>query len=532
MMGFIDSLLTRGRIVPPDRFRSSTNRWPSATPRAGIRVDQESALFYSALYAAVTIISETVASLPCKLFRGREVVTTNPAEIVSRRPNAEQSALHFFELMTGHLCLWGNAYAEIVPGAESGIVDLWPLRPDRMDVMRTRDTREIVYVYRSGEGQERHLPADRVLHVRLFGTDPLVGKSPITLARESLSLGLACEQYGAAFFGNGTKPGGVFQHPGKLTPDAHERLRESMERTHRGPDGWQKTIILEEGLKWETIGVPPEEAQFLETRKFQVIDVARWFRLPPHMLGDLTDANFSNMTAQDLNFYKRTLLPYLRRWETELDRKLLPQGDDRFFRFNADAVLRADIEKRMGVYKTAVLTGIWNRNECREKEDMAPYEGGDDFIVPMNMGAADKLGDEPEPPNMSPDAGGMGGDPIQPDEDEAERFRPIIRDAAGRLVHKETSTLRRVIGKAESRNDVDEAIRKAYRTLEVDFISAMGPALDAIGVDAVRAASQYVSRHRDELLEFVRRGVDVSDLVDDWKELEPDDLTDRLVAGD
>ncbi len=518
-MGFIDGLLTRGRIVPPERFRSSTNWWPLSTPRAGIRVDQESALFYSALYAAVRIISETVAHLPCKLYepvdRGRRVVTANPAEIVQRRPNPEQSALQFFELMTGHMCLWGNAYAEIVPRLPTGVVDLWPLRPDRMDVMRTADTREIVYVYRSGEGKERHLPADRVLHVRLFGTDELIGKSPITLARESLSLGLACEQYGAAFFGNGTKPGGVYQHPNKMSPEAHDRLRKSMDRTHRGPDGWQKTVILEEGLKWESVGINPEEAQFLETRKFQVLDVARWYRLPPHMLGDLQDANYSNITQQSLSFYKETMLPYLRRWETELDRKLLPIGDDRFFRFNAEAVLRADIETRYKVYATGRQWGWLSANDVLEREDEPPIENGDVYLSPGNMTPSDKL-----------------DEPIQPDDDEAERFRPIIRDAAGRIVTRETDRLKRAITKAVDDKALDDAIRKVYRTLETDFVAVMQPGLEAIGVDAVRAASQYVSRHRDELLDLVRRGVVVSDLVDDWKELEPDELTDRLVAGD
>lgn len=536
-MGIIDNLLTRSRIVPPDRFRSSSNWWPlMSTPRAGIKVDQESALFYSALYAAVTIISETVAHLPCKLFRGREVVTDNPAEIVSRRPNPEQSALHFFELMTGHLCLWGNAYAEIVPRTESGqIVDLWPLRPDRMDVGRTRDTREIVYLYQPQEGGERQLPASRVLHVRLFGTEDLLGKSPITLARESLSLGLATEGYGAAFFGNGTKPGGVYQHPGKMSPEAHGRLRESMDRSQGGPANWQKTIILEEGLEWQSTGIKPDDAQFLETRKFQVVDVARWYRMPPHMLGDLDNANFSNMTAQDLNFYKRTLLPYLRRWETELDRKLLPLGDERFFRFNADAVLRADIEKRMGIYKTAVLNGIWNRNECREKEDMEPYEGGDEFIVPKNMGAADQLGDEPEPAPVPPglDAGGMGGEPLQPDENEDERFRPIIRDAAGRLVTKETDRLRRLF----KRGATVDTVRELYDGIAADFETMMGPGLLAMSklFHVKQAAAQYTDRHCGELLDIVRRGggeTGLSDLVDDWRTLEPDQLTDWLVAGD
>ncbi len=537
MMGFIDTLLTRARIVQPDRVRSSVNWWPQGTPRAGIRVDQESALFYAAVYAAVRIISETVAHLPCKLYkpvdRGREMVTANPAEIVQRRPNAEQSALQFFELMTGHMCLWGNAYAEIVPRDGGGeVVNLWPLRPDRMDVMRTRDTREVVYVYRLGEGKTKQLPAKRVLHLRLFGTEDLLGKSPIALARESLSLGLACEQYGASWFGNGSRPSGVYQHPGKLSPEAHQRLRESMDRAHRGPDGWNKTAILEEGLQWQQIGIPPEDAQFLETRKFQVLDVARWYRMPPHKLADLTDANFSNMVQQDLSFYKETILPYLRRWETELDRKLLGEGDTRFFRFNAEAVLRADVETRHKIYAVGRQWGWLSANDVREKEDEAPIEDGDIYLSPANMTPTDKLNEPAPMPVDGPDAGGMGGDPIQPDEDDAERFRPIIRDAAGRLVHKETSSLKRAIIKAADNRALEDAARKVYRTLEADFVLTMQPGLDAIGVDVARVASQYVRRHRDELLDMLCRGVDVSDLVEDWKELEADDLTDWLFAGD
>ena len=236
---------------------------------------------------------------------------------------------------------------------------------------------------------EKHRSFERCrCRLQGLGFDGLIGYSPIAMARNAVGMTLACEEYGASFFANGARPGGVLQHPGVLKDPA--KLRESWQAVYGGAANTGKIAVLEEGMTYQQIGIPPEEAQFLETRKFQVDEIARLYRIPPHMVGDLDKSSFSNIEQQSLEFVKYTLNPWVVRWEQALQKSLLlPEERKRYFiRFNVDGLLRGDYQSRMQGYAVGRQNGWLSANDIREMEDMNPIpaeEGGDTYLINGNM---------------------------------------------------------------------------------------------------------------------------------------------------
>lgn len=383
--------------TPPgwvDRFA-----WSSTS--AGMMVNEDVALTYSAVFACVRILAETLSSLPWILFeqqgRMKQRARGHPLySLLHTSPNPEMSSFEFREAMMGHVCTWGNAFAEIDFDRRGVITALWPLRPDRMTVKRENGA--LLYKYRvpESEGGFRTvtLLPEQVFHVRGLGFDGRIGYSPVGLARQSIGLGLATEAYGGAFFGNGARPSGVLQHPGKLSDTAYDRLKKEFERRHQGLENAQRLAILEEGLKYQQIGVPPEDAQFLETRTFQVREVARWYRVPPHMLADLDRATFSNIEHLSLEFIQYTMLPWFVRWEQAVSRSLLLESErERYYaQLVVDGLLRGDVKSRNEAYAIGRQNGWYSANDIREMEDKNPIEGGDVYLVPLNMIPADQVG--------------------------------------------------------------------------------------------------------------------------------------------
>ena len=251
--------------------------------------------------------------------------------------------------------------------------------PDRTD------DGEVFYRVRI-DGSQESFSRDEVIHVPGLGFDGLKGFSRIAAARNALGLAQATEEFGSALFQNGVKASGVLEHPGKLSKEAHQRLATSVNQEHGGRGNWLKLLILEEGMKWNQQSIPPEDAQFLETRKFQISEIARIFGVPPHLLGDLERATFSNIEQQSLEFLIYHLLPTLKKIEQELNRKLFrpTERGTYFVEFLFDGLLRGDIESRYTAYATAVNNGWMNPNEVRERENMNPYLGGDEYRRPMN----------------------------------------------------------------------------------------------------------------------------------------------------
>jgi len=359
----------------------------------GVSVTETTALSVVTVYACVRILSETLASLPLLLYkrlgRGKQRAVEHPLyQILHDVPNPEMNSFTFRETLMAHLVTWGNAYAEIEWDNYTKVKALWPLRPDRMQVWR--ENGEIVYKYLlPNSAGIAVLPSYRIWHIPGLGFDGLIGYSPITLAREAIGLSLATEEFGARFFSNGAAPGGVLEHPAKLSKEAQENLRKSWNEMHSGLSNQHRVAILEEGMKWSKVGMPLNDAQFLETRKFQRNEIASFFHIPPHMIGDLERATFSNIEEQALEFVVYTMRPWLVRWEQSINQKLLTPDEraEYFAEFLVDGLLRGNIQARYQAYATGRQWGWLSANDIRELENQNPLPGeeGDIYLNPMNM---------------------------------------------------------------------------------------------------------------------------------------------------
>ena len=398
-MGILRGLF-RTRDAPQNRTSGSSYSFFMGSAASGKHVNERTSMQMTAVYSCVRILSEAVASLPLNVYRytdsgGKEKAIDHTLyRLLHDEPNPEMSSFIFRETLMTHLLLWGNAYAQIIRNGKGEVVALYPLMPDRMSVDRDKNGR-LYYKYTKSnddaptmENGSVYLDPSDVLHVPGLGFDGLVGYSPIAMAKNAIGLAIAAEEYGSKFYANGAAPSGVLEHPGTLKDP--ERVRNSWNSTFGGSSNSHKVAVLEEGMKYTPISISPNEAQFLETRKFQINEIARIFRVPPHMVGDLEKSSFSNIEQQSLEFVKYTLDPWVIRWEQALYRSLLTEEEKKelFFKFNVEGLLRGDYASRMNGYATARQNGWMSANDIRELEnlDRIPEElGGDLYLVNGNM---------------------------------------------------------------------------------------------------------------------------------------------------
>ena len=398
-MGFLSGLF-RSRDAPRNSTSGSAYRFFMGSSTSGKRVNERSAMQMTAVYSCVRILSEAVAGLPLHLYQytdrgSKEKAVDNPLYfLLHDEPNTEMTSFVFRETLMTHLLLWGNAYSQIIRNGKGEVVGLYPLMPDRMTVNRDEKGR-LYYEYMVSSddaktlkgGTVRLSPYD-VLHIPGLGFDGLAGYSPIAMAKNAIGLAIAAEEYGSKFYANGATPSGILEYPG--TVKEPDKVRESWNAGFGGSSNAHKIAVLEEGMKYTPISISPNEAQFLETRKFQINEIARIFRVPPHMVGDLEKSSFSNIEQQSLEFVKYTLEPWLVRWEQAMQRSLIPQdGKSKYFiKFNVDGLLRGDYQSRMQGYATARQNGWMSANDIRELEnlDRIPAEdGGDLYLINGNM---------------------------------------------------------------------------------------------------------------------------------------------------
>jgi len=396
----IFSRLFRSRDKPQNRVGSTFSFLFGGTT-SGKTVNERTAMQTTAVYACVRILAEAVAGLPLHVYQhktdgGKEKLVSHPLYyLLHNEPNPEMTSFVFRETLMSHLLLWGNAYAQVIRDGRGQVLALYPLLPSKMDIARTASG-ELTYTYYRDSEESRINPdsgsvklrRDEVLHIPGLGFDGLVGYSPIAMAKNAVGMAMATEEYGASFFANGANPGGVLEHPGVVKDP--KRVRDSWNTVYQGSGNAHRIAVLEEGMKFQAIGIPPEQAQFLETRKFQINEIARIFRVPPHMVGDLEKSSFSNIEQQSLEFVKYTLDPWVVRWEQALQQSLLlPSEKHRYFvKFNVDGLLRGDYQSRMSGYATARQNGWMSANDIRELEDMnrIPAEdGGDMYLINGNM---------------------------------------------------------------------------------------------------------------------------------------------------
>ena len=398
-MGMFSGLF-RSRDKPQNSTAGTAYSFFLGGTTSGKTVTERSAMQMTAVYSCVRILAEAVAGLPLHLYRynadgGKEKAIDHPLYLLLHdEPNPEMSSFVFRETLMTHLLLWGNAYAQIIRNGKNQVVALYPLMPNKMSVDRDENGKLYYTYYRGSDEAIRDrqyavkLQPSDVLHIPGLGFDGLVGYSPIAMAKNAIGMAIACEEYGAKFFANGAAPGGVLEHPGTIKDPA--RVRESWQHTFGGSGNANKIAVLEEGMKYTPIGISPEQAQFLETRKFQINEIARIFRVPPHMVGDLEKSSFSNIEQQSLEFVKYTLDPWIVRWEQSIMRSLLLQSEKKeyFVKFNLEGLLRGDYQSRMNGYAIARQNGRMSANDIRELEnqDRIPAEeGGDLYLINGNM---------------------------------------------------------------------------------------------------------------------------------------------------
>lgn len=398
-MGIFSGLF-KSRDKPKNSTAGSSYTFFMGGSTSGKPVNERSAMQMTAVYSCVRILAEAVAGLPLHLYRytdsgGKEKAIDHPLYLLLHdEPNPEMSSFVFRETLMTHLLLWGNAYAQIIRNGKNEVIALYPLMPNKMEVDRDEHG-QLYYKYQRStdeaptmKGSTVILKPSDVLHIPGLGFDGLVGYSPIAMAKNAIGMAIACEEFGAKFFANGAAPSGVLEHPGTIKDPS--RVREAWQSQFGGSSNSGKVAVLEEGMKYTPISISPEQAQFLETRKFQINEIARIFRVPPHMVGDLEKSSFSNIEQQSLEFVKYTLDPWVIRWEQSIMRSLLTPEEKKIYyaKFNLDGLLRGDYQSRMNGYAIGRQNGWMSANDIRELENLdriPAEEGGDLYLINGNM---------------------------------------------------------------------------------------------------------------------------------------------------
>lgn len=402
------TLFSFGRSVENANIPLTSNKlieiFSGNSTDSGVNITEENSLNFSAVYCATRVISESIASLPLQIFqttdKGRIQLKDHPLYYkLHDQPNNFQTAFTFRETMATRQCLGGNAYAYIKRDKIGNIVELIPFGVDTEIKPYYDPKRSTIYYIIDGKDVIEQV---NILHIPALSTDGIEGKSPVAIAKESIGLGMAMQKFGSKFFGKGANPDFILEHPSKLGTQAIENIQKTWSKDAGGLGNAFKPRVLEEGMKATKLTIAPDEAQFLESRKFQITEIARWFRLPPHMIGDLSNATFSNIEQQDIGFVKYSLAPWLKRWEQEHNRKLLTEQEKKegvFIEFNLDGLLRGDTATRGEYYTKMIAARVLSPNEVRRKENMNDYAGGDTYENPNTTSSADsKANAEPTPP--------------------------------------------------------------------------------------------------------------------------------------
>ena len=458
----------------------------AAPNTSGVAVNERTAMRILPVYACVRIIAETVASLPLityrRLSKGKERAPDHPVyALLHDRPNPEMSAMTFREQLQAHLLLWGNAFAEIETNKAGAVIGLWPLLPDR--TWAERRAGQKVYHTSLPDGTLATLSESQVLHIPGLSFDGLTGYSPIQMAKSALGLTSAAEQFGASFFGRGTTPAGVLKHPKTLTAPAQANLRQQWATVQGGLSNAHRIAILEEGMEWQALGVPPDHAQFLETRKFQLTEIARLYRVPPHMLADLeSGASYASVEQMSLDFVTYTLRPWLIRWEQALGYDLLGARERAtlFVEHLVDGLLRGDLKSRYDAYAVGRQWGWLSADDVREVENMNPLPDGQGatYMSPLNFVPADQFGKTP--PATAKGANAPAADPgaSTPTTNQRDAIIAVLRDVGDRMVRREAPQLRKIAKQGEA--GWSQGVEGLYREQIDTLARSIQPVFEAL----------------------------------------------------
>lgn len=486
----------------------------SDTTLSGVTVDTDTALKYSAVWSAVNIISGAVGFLPMMIYkridaRSKEPIINHPAyNLLHSRPNPYMDALTFKETLQAHVLIWGNGYAEIERDGAMRPKALWPLLPNRVVPKVVDGTLVYDVANIDNQGRAARLPFDNVLHIKGLGFDGLKGYPVIEYMAENLGLGIAAERNASAFFGNDSSPTGILHTDDVLNKETKEKLEKDWEEKHKGLDERYRVAILHSGLKWQQIGVDAKQSQLIESRKFSISDIARWFTIPPHMIAQLDRATFSNIEHQGIEFVTWTLLKWLRRWELECGYKLFRSDEQSniFPEFLVDALLRGDTKARYDAYNVGRQAGFLSVNDIRGKENMNPVDGGDVYLEPLNMKS-------------------VGQD------NETDSFRDLFKSTWQRIITKEVKAIRKALKKPE---DFIDWLDDFYAKHTEHVSSVIKPVLEACNKDSQgieTLANDYVGRQLSTIkTAFEEKNVD--SILTVWEAELPQELTEKVLNGE
>ena len=467
----------------------------------GKSVSPNGALKNTAVYACVRVLSESIAGLPLHIYARRNGQKQRANDfylysILHDAPNPVMTSFEFREALQGHLLLWGNAYCEIEVNGRGRVIGLWPLRPDKMEKVE-RVGSELFYRYRLPNGATKDFRQEQIWHLRGMSGDGIHGYSPIQLARQAVALSNAAEEFGGRFFGNDARPGGALSTDGVLDDESYERIKRSWAATHQGVSNSHRVAILEQGLSWEQIGMPLSDAQFLETRKFQISDIARIYRVPPHMIGDLERATFSNIEHQSLEFVMHSLRPWLVRWEQSIKQNLILKNERKMFyaEFSVEGLLRGDTKSRHEAYGSAITNGWMTRNEARVLENLNPIDGLDEPLTPLNM-TADTGGTTQQTNSKSTKTEQRGRKAAEYRQWIAKSQEKILREALERVLRREANDIGNKLPKW---TDIEAEMDAFYDDFRAWIIRYMQPGYQALGELVGRAAADEVDGEAQDL---------------------------------
>lgn len=441
-----------------ERYFSAVGGYPNATDdfwyrdfslgSSSVKLgSEEQALTLNAVWSAIAIRSQTLAALPLTIKErlrdgsSRDAVNHPLYDLLKRSPTPGLTSFEWREGMATYRDLRGNAYSRIVPGRRGAVDELVPLAADRMTVENTARGHRFRYSRPRG-GFDTFLPSE-IFHIRGLSLDGVLGLSPISIQREIVEHGLGLQRFAKKFFDNGARPGGVLETDAEIGPEGTKRLRREWAEIHQGADNAHRVAVLEEGMKWHAVSLSNEDAQFLESRTFSVVEIARMFRIPPHKMQILDRATFDNVEHLGIEFVVDTMLPEVRRWEEAIDTQLITNPDKYFAHFNLDGLLRGDVKTRFEAYRIAREIGVLNANEIRKLEDLNARTDpeGDVYLTPLNMGDG-RLRDRGGDPGaiglpgvvvgLLPAGAKEAGDVLRG------ALLPIIREAASRVANMES----------------------------------------------------------------------------------------------
>jgi HK97 family phage portal protein len=486
---------------------------------SGVDVNDESAFKYSAFFACMRIISETIAYLPWRVIvQGTKTTLGTDSkldDIIYRRPNSEINSFIFKEILLQHLLGWGNAYCEIERSRAGDIVNLWPIDPSLVNADRDSNGR-LYYDVMTQNGPNQAMNPKDIFALCGPSRDGIVGYSVIQQAKETISMGLAAEAFGAAFFGNGAIPYTIITNDGgaKLSPEGVKNMLNTFNRKNKGAKNAMKTEYLDAGLKIDTLGIPPQDAQYLESRAFQIKEICRWFRVPPHKLADLERSTHTNIEAQNIEFVTDAVIPWVSRLEKQADYSLVRYPDKFYTKMNVLGLLRGDSKARSEYYHTLANLGVLSIDEIREKEDMDSIgDDGDLRLVPMNMTTPERA---------------KSGD-LAPNKQAATN---IVKDTAARFVKIELARLEKLSDKRDLQGIANFYVGHA-RSL-VDGFANVASLFCADNSKKDGKLQEFFGRYIEESAASLQKAIEsggVEPLFCSWRARKAENLTRDLIGS-